>query len=195
MKIVLIRHGATKGNLEKRYIGRTDEDLCGEGIKKLKEDTCAGIYPPAQAVFSSPMKRCLSTAECIYPVQTPQIVWNFRECDFGLFEGKNYKELTGNPQYQQWIDSNGTLPFPGGEALTDFKKRSVKGWYDMIKQCRLLNYSDIACVIHGGTIMSVMSEIYGGGYYDYHCGNGDGYICDVALDGSINNYTELLRCE
>ena len=36
----------------------------------------------------------------------------------------------------------------------------------MIKQCRLLNYSDIACVIHGGTIMSVMSEIYGGGYYD-----------------------------
>ena len=51
MKIVLIRHGATKGNLEKRYIGRTDEDLCGEGIKKLKEDTCAGIYPPAQAAF------------------------------------------------------------------------------------------------------------------------------------------------
>ena len=43
--------------------------------------------------------------------------------------------------------------------------------------------------------MSVMSEIYGGGYYDYHCGNGDGYICDVALDGSISNYTELLRCE
>ena len=38
MKIVLIRHGATKGNLEKRYIGRTDEDLCGEGIKKLKEE-------------------------------------------------------------------------------------------------------------------------------------------------------------
>ena len=62
-------------------------------------------------------------------------------------------------------------PFPQGEDVADFKKRSVKGWYDMIKQCRLLNYSDIACVIHGGTIMSVMSEIYGGGYYDYHCGN------------------------
>lgn len=54
MKIVLIRHGATKGNLEKRYIGRTDEDLCGEGIKKLKEDTYAGIYPPgAGGLFQS----------------------------------------------------------------------------------------------------------------------------------------------
>ena len=116
MKIVLIRHGATKGNLEKRYIGRTDEDLCGEGIKKLKEDTCAGIYPPAQAVFSSPMKRCLSTAECIYPVQTPQIVWDFRECDFGLFEGKNYKELAdtivknlSGPDYKAKVGENGNF--------------------------------------------------------------------------------------
>ena len=36
MKIVLIRHGATKGNLEKRYIGRTDEDLCGEVRDKAR---------------------------------------------------------------------------------------------------------------------------------------------------------------
>jgi broad specificity phosphatase PhoE len=27
MKIVLIRHGATAGNIKKRYIGITDEDL------------------------------------------------------------------------------------------------------------------------------------------------------------------------
>ena len=28
MEIVLIRHGATAGNIEKRYIGTTDEPLC-----------------------------------------------------------------------------------------------------------------------------------------------------------------------
>ena len=91
MKIVLIRHGATKGNLEKRYIGRTDEDLCGEGIKKLKEDTYAGIYPPAQAVFSSPMKRCLSTAECIYPVQTPQLYGISESVISGFLKGRIIK--------------------------------------------------------------------------------------------------------
>ena len=191
MKIVLIRHGATKGNLEKRYIGRTDEDLCGEGIKKLKEDTCAGIYPPAQAVFSSPMKRCLSTAECIYPVQTPQIVWNFRECDFGLFEGKNYKELTGDEYYQKWIDSNGTIPFPQGEDIADFRTRCVHAWNKVVNECMESGVGTAACVVHGGTIMAVLSEIYGGDYYDYHCGNGDGYICDVTEEGHISTIKKI----
>lgn len=195
MKIVLIRHGATAGNIKKRYIGITDEDLCASGIESIHNNIKAGYYQGVQAVYVSPMKRCRQTAKLIYPEYKQHIVPDFRECDFGIFEGKNYKELSGNEQYQRWIDSNATIPFPQGEDVADFKKRNVKGWYDMIKQCRLLNYSDIACVIHGGTIMSVMSEIYGGGYYDYHCGNGDGYICDVALDGSINNYTELLRWE
>ena len=27
MKLLLLRHGATKGNLEKRYIGKTEEGL------------------------------------------------------------------------------------------------------------------------------------------------------------------------
>ena len=197
MEIRLIRHFATEGNLEKRYIGVTDEEIKAECVLEhtlKKEENGREEWKP-ELVIVSPLRRCRQTAELIYPEYKQHIVPDFRECDFGIFEGKNYKELSGNEQYQRWIDSNATIPFPQGEDVADFKKRSVKGWYDMIKQCRLLNYSDIACVIHGGTIMSVMSEIYGGGYYDYHCGNGDGYICDVALDGSINNYTELLRCE
>ena len=36
MKIYLIRHGETKGNLKKKYIGRTDEKLCSEGRIKLE---------------------------------------------------------------------------------------------------------------------------------------------------------------
>ena len=197
MEIELIRHFATEGNLEKRYIGVTDEEIKAEFVLEhtlKKEENGREEWKP-ELVIVSPLRRCRQTAELIYPEYKQHIVPDFRECDFGIFEGKNYKELSGNEQYQRWIDSNATIPFPQGEDVADFKKRSVKGWYDMIKQCRLLNYSDIACVIHCGTIMSVMSEIYGGGYYDYHCGNGDGYICDVALDGSINNYTELLRCE
>lgn len=35
MKVILIRHGATMGNQEKRYIGITDEALCDTGIEKL----------------------------------------------------------------------------------------------------------------------------------------------------------------
>lgn len=77
MIIYFIRHGATAGNLEKRYIGRTDEELCTEGIERLKElrelvpdikgnsipDVCQG----AEAVFTSPMKRCIATADILFP--------------------------------------------------------------------------------------------------------------------------------
>lgn len=54
MKIVFIRHGRTKGNMQSRYIGITDEELCKEGIDELRSNT--GIYPKADIVFTSPMK-------------------------------------------------------------------------------------------------------------------------------------------
>ena len=114
----LYRHGKTKGNEEGRYLGRTDESLSEEGKKALREKR----MPPAEAVFSSPKKRCQETAALFFPGQCRIIVPDLRECDFGIFENKNWRELSGNPAYQKWIDSGGTLPFPGGESGRDFKR-------------------------------------------------------------------------
>ena len=58
------------------------------------------------------------------------------ECDFGEFENKNYKELSDNPHYQEWIDSNGTLPFPGGESKEECADRNLKGFDEVLKACR-----------------------------------------------------------
>ena len=65
MRVYLIRHGQTKGNLEKRYVGSTDESLTREGAKGLLEKR--GRYSPVEMVFASPMKRCLETAEILFP--------------------------------------------------------------------------------------------------------------------------------
>ena len=46
MKIILIRHGKTEGNIKNRYIGRTDEPLCGEGLDEIRKNK----YPPADFV-------------------------------------------------------------------------------------------------------------------------------------------------
>ena len=42
MKVYLIRHGSTAGNLEHRYVGSTDEELTEEAVQKLRADrgTC-----------------------------------------------------------------------------------------------------------------------------------------------------------
>lgn len=183
MDILLIRHGMTAGNREKRYIGRTDEALCGEGIAQLRKASASGIYPKAELVYCSPMKRCLQTAEILYPNHRPQQIDDFRECDFGWFEGKNYMELAGNPCYQEWIDSNGTLPFPEGEDVAAFKRRSVYAFAAVLqklaeeKSNRELQEGTAAMIVHGGTIMSILEAYCGGGYYDYHCKNGSGYVC------------------
>ena len=67
MRVILIRHSKTAGNLKGRYIGTTDEPLCEEGIRLLEGKT----YPAAELVYVSPMKRCRETASLIYPDAYP----------------------------------------------------------------------------------------------------------------------------
>ena len=37
----------------------------------------------------------------------------------------------------------------------------------------------IGMVLHGGTIMSLLSIFYGGEYFDYQIANAQGYICTL----------------
>lgn len=177
MKWVLIRHGKTQGNLEQRYIGcRTDEPLCAQGVAELR----AKKYPPVTHVFVSPMKRCIETAQLLYPNARIAVIDDFRECDFGEFENKNYAELNGRADYQAWIDSNGEMPFPGGESRSDFACRCVRA-FDSIND---LHGECSAVIAHGGTIMAIMERYANpsGNYYDYQVKNGEGFILND--DGS-----------
>ena len=51
-------------------------------------------------------------------------------------KNKNYKELSDCPEYQAWIDSGGTMKFPGGEHPKNSEKRCAKGFEKVIKECR-----------------------------------------------------------
>ena len=172
MTVYFIRHAMTKGNLLKKYIGRTDEILCDEGIAELKKHK----YPHADIVFSSPMKRCIETARLIYPHISPITDNDLRECDFGSFEGKNYEELNGREDYQKWIDSGGTLPFPEGESREAFTDRCGNAFFRLLRGCCA---DTVVFVVHGGTIMSILSRLAvpSRDYYDLMCKNCCGYMC------------------
>ena len=178
IKIWLIRHGMTEGNRHQRYIGVTDEPLCPEGIHLLKTLT----YPQVEAVFVSPLRRCQETAEILFPNQKVRIIDQLAECDFGDFENKNYKELSNDPRYQAWIDSNGIMAFPGGESKEECAARNLEGFQRAVTSCIRENISEAAMVIHGGTIMNIM-EAYAlprKAFYEWHVDNGCGY--QVELD-------------
>ncbi|XCP84410.1 histidine phosphatase family protein [Roseburia hominis] len=177
MELILIRHFKTEGNLKGRYIGVTDEPL---DLSVLPEKTKR--YPEAEAVVVSPMKRCIQTAERIYPGLPYVVCDELRECDFGEFEGKNCEELSGNPMYQKWIDSGGTLPFPGGEGQASFRERCVRGFERMLCEMARQEIGRVAFVVHGGTIMAVLSAFDkdGQGFYHWQVGNGEGFYLAVS---------------
>lgn len=174
MRALLIRHGLTRGNLERRYIGcRTDEPLCPEGAAAL-----SGVAaPPVSRVFVSPMRRCVQTAALLYPGMEPIVVEDFRECDFGAFEGKSAAELAGDAAYRAWVDSGGELPFPGGESRRQFAERCVRAYAALAADAR----GDVALIVHGGTIMAVMERFArpAGGYFDFMVPCGGGYALEA----------------
>ena len=177
IKIWLIRHGMTEGNLKGRYIGRTDEHLCQEGKKALSELS----YPVPDGLFISPMIRCRETAEILFPGKKFRIMDQLSETDFGDFENKNYRELAGNPDYQAWIDSGGNLPFPGGESREAFRERTLEGFQKVIAICSGENLQSAVLIVHGGTIMTLM-EAWGRpkrDFYSWHVKNGHCYLAET----------------
>ena len=178
-KIWLIRHGMTAGNLQGRYIGKTDEHLCEQGRKALAELS----YPEPDEIFVSPMIRCRETAEILFPGKRFRIIDQLAETDFGDFENKNYRELAGNPQYQQWVDSGGNLPFPGGESREEFSRRTLEGFQRVLTACARENKGSAAVIAHGGTIMTLM-EAFGyprRDFYSWHVKNGHCYLVETDL--------------
>ena len=194
MVIYLIRHGMTAGNRKKRYIGRTDEPLCQEGRERLEKIRNRALYTEPDLLYVSPMLRCLETAQILFPGMEQSVIADLRECDFGEFENQNYLELAGNDNYQKWIDSNGMLPFPGGESREAFQARSVKAFEELEKFFELNGYQaqTAALVVHGGTIMSILEKvgIPDGSYYDFQAGNGEGY----RLEGENGSYRYKKIC-
>ena len=191
LTLIFIRHGETAGNAQKRYIGKTDVPLSKAGKSALRalrheyEDKGFIDDDVCPFVVVSPMRRCIQSAEILFPLVVPFPVRKFCEIDFGLFEGKNYDELMADEtlkvEYQKWIDSNGEAPFPGGESKAEFIERIKAGFADFLEMIRTRGCHTATAIVHGGTIMALMSSFCGGSFYDYQVKNGHGFICTLDL--------------
>ena len=97
-EIILIRHGATAGNLERRYIGRTDGPLCEQGRLQALWLQQQGLH--VDALLVSPALRARQTAQLAFPAMPYQVIPEWRETDFGVFEGKTAQEMEEDPDYR-----------------------------------------------------------------------------------------------
>ena len=154
----------------------------GAGSDQTAFSVWKGCASRPETVYTSALKRTRETAAVLFPDLPVCVRAGFNECDFGEFEYKNYRELSGNPSYQRWVDSGGTLPFPGGESHENFVNRSAETFSRAVEELSA-GKKTAAFVVHGGTVMAVMERFAfpQNGFYAWQVKNGCGFAAELDL--------------
>lgn len=128
-EIILARHGETEWNVAQVFRGRIDIELNETGTKQaeLLAEHLSSLK--IDAVYSSPLKRALNTAELIarYHKLDVEIAPGLTDFDYGEWQGlphqevkEKYKEL-----YAEWAENPHLVKMSGGESLADVRERAV----------------------------------------------------------------------
>ena len=137
-KLILARHGETAWNVEKVFRGRADVSLDEVGIKQAD---LLGKYLSSwelEAIYSSPAKRALDTANIIARRQkvSVHIVEGLIDFDFGEWQSLPEKEVKRlHPAVlDEWHNNPHKVKMPGGESLDDVRERAVELVNDVLSR-------------------------------------------------------------
>jgi probable phosphoglycerate mutase len=155
--IVLIRHGETAWNAERRLQGHIDIPLNPEGQRQAESLAAALAGERLDAIVASDLQRALQTAEAVaaargLPVQVDPAL---RERCFGGFEGLLYAEIEQRfpAEFAAWQARDVDAAMPRGERIAEtfrrFYERSlgaILGWAESHPG------QTIVLVAHGGVL-------------------------------------------
>jgi ribonuclease H / adenosylcobalamin/alpha-ribazole phosphatase len=129
-RLILVRHGETALTKQGRYSGRGDVPLSDEGQAQAMAagGRVAGLARDVAAVVTSPLSRCVRTAEIIAAElggADVTVLDDLIECDFGEWEGMTFAEVQERwpEEMDAWLDSTSVAP-PGGESFETVAKRT-----------------------------------------------------------------------
>ncbi len=143
--IHLIRHEKTIANLNRKYIGWTDEPI-------FTSNRPFKLPIEAEIIYGSDLKRCEQTAQLYFPGVTYCPEKNLRELNFGDFEMKTYEDLKDNLNYRNWIDDPQLNTPPNGEPYAEFAKRVLTCFQQIISQ-----NDEYTFIVHGGVIRFLLT--------------------------------------
>lgn len=172
LDILLIRHGETAWNAERRLQGQLDVPLNAHGERQAAALTQGLAGEALDAVYCSDLQRTRQTASGLaatrgLPLQQDA---SLRERCYGGFEGLLYAELEARfpAEYAAWLAREPDAPFPAGasqgETLRAFAERAVTAVLRLAEAARRDGLRRIAIVSHGGVLESVYREVHGLGH-------------------------------
>jgi len=146
--IMLIRHGDTDWNVEEIFRGRADVELNETGLRQAQLLAKFLEGAPIGAVYSSPLKRALRTAEIIAGPHHIDVIASQEliDFDFGKWQGmshdavrKKYKGL-----YDEWLKNPHLARIPKGESLDEVRRRAV----GLVNQVTAIHAGTVALMSH-----------------------------------------------
>lgn len=157
-RIILIRHGRTLWNKERRYCGCRDIGLSKEGkaqAVRLRKSLGGLSF---DKIYCSNKKRALQTRQILFGRSEFSRIDSLREINFGVLEGLKHEEIMEkySAVYQKWLMDPYKARIPKAESMSAFKKRVLGA---IKKICQANSGKTIAAVCHGGVIGVFVSNI------------------------------------
>lgn len=150
VKIYLIRHAEAMGNVLEFFQGHTDEAVSEKGEKQLECLAERFRDIPIERLYSSPLKRTVSTAEAVNRYHGLPIIKDegLIEINGGVWEGRPWAELPERypTEYGLWKNRMEDFYIEGGERMTEVFERMK---LTMDKIARENEGRTIAVVSHG----------------------------------------------
>ncbi len=159
-EILLLRHGETDWNIQRRFQGGTDIPLNSNGERQavILRETISAWNP--DAVWVSPLQRAVKTAELLITGKKDRIrvVDDLREITFGNWEGKSIDVLrTTDPLFNEWQEEPFLKAIPNSEPTEEVFSR-VRRVLKVVTEC---DAKRILIVSHGGSLRVLLAAALG----------------------------------
>jgi probable phosphoglycerate mutase len=160
--LLLIRHGQSQGNAERRFGGHTATPLSPLGLTQAQATAAALTTQSISAIYSSDLKRAIQTAEPLanstgLPIQTTEA---FRERSVGVMEGLTFEDAAQKhpEQYAALLHRDFEHVLESGESYRQLLDRAGQKLDHIIEHNR---GGTIAVFSHTGTICILVLHLMG----------------------------------
>ena len=158
-RLILVRHGETAGQSSIRYYGATDVPLSPLGRDQARAAKARIPGETYEAVWSSSLCRAWASARIIAPGRDIRIEADFREIDFGRWEGLTREEIAelDPARFAQWESEGLAFGFPDGETRPAFRARIERG----LARLRASGSRSVLVVAHKGVVRTLLELVAG----------------------------------
>ena len=159
-RLLLARHGNTKGNSAERFWGQTDVELSANGIWQAQRLANRLAREKIHFIYTSTLRRASATAEIIASCHQMEVITcpELLEINFGLVEGLSFSEI--GERYPElvkaWPDRDLSFRFPGGESIGELNSRVVKFYHRLKKHAP---EDTVLVVAHSGVLRLLICHL------------------------------------